>query len=69
MYYILASSPGLREGEEREGLVFTVCTCAMFSAYFTVKVSVKVQVKGYSCTERLHRTSIRTAMYSVAYSN
>ena len=25
----LASSPGLREGKEREGLVSTTCTCAI----------------------------------------
>ena len=54
----IASSPGLRD---EEGLVHTACACATFSVYFTVKVSVKVQVARVHTTEKVYRSSIRRA--------
>ena len=34
----VASSPGLLRGSGKEGQVLTVCACAAFSIYFTIKV-------------------------------
>ena len=56
---VAAVRPQAFEGRGKEGLVHTAC--ATFSVYFTVKVSVKVQVARVHTTEKVYRSSIRRA--------
>ena len=61
--FSLNPRPSRGGGERRPGF-HCMCMCYI-PVNFTIKVSVKVQVKWYSCTERLHRTSTRIATCSL----